>query len=212
MRALFTDLNEKLAPPHTALLIVDMQNDFCADGGYINRVKGKDVSANTELARRIDALTEAGRAAQVLIIWVRAIYDSHYLPAPMLAKQEEIGFGGEGLCLEGSWGADFFVVQPRTGEFVIDKHRYSAFSGTELDNVLRDHGIRTLVMTGVATNVCVESTWRDGFMNGYYIVVPADCVGSHNSALHEASLENVRQTFGTVTDSAEVKGLWSTPA
>jgi ureidoacrylate peracid hydrolase len=141
-------------------------------------------------------------------VWVRAIYDPRYLPAPMLAKQEQLGLAGETLCLEGSWGAEFYGVAPLPGEFIIDKHRYSAFSGTGLDNLLRDHGVRSLIIAGVATNVCVESTLRDGFMHGYYIIIAQDCVGSHNHELHRATLENVRLTFGDVTDSAAIMALW----
>ena len=89
-------------------------------------------------------------------------------------------------------------------EIFIEKHTYSAFAGTELDRILRFRGIQTLVMTGVATNVCVESTLRDGFFNGYYIVVPEDCVGSSAQNLHDATIENVRGTFGEVTSLADL--------
>lgn len=208
MREILTDLVTKVAPAHTALLVVDMQNDFCAQGGYINRVKNKDVSASAAVAESINGVLESARQAGVLVVWIRAIYDPKYLVSPMLAKQQELGIS-EGLCAEGSWGADFFGVQPAADEFILDKHRYSAFSGTKLDNLLREHGVRTLVLTGVATNVCIESTLRDGFMNGYYIVVPEDCVGSHSQDLHEATLKNVRLTFGDVPQGAELSKLWA---
>ncbi len=211
MQQILTDLKTKITPAHSALLIIDMQNDFCAPGGYINRVKNKDVSASAAVAARINAVLDAARAADVLVVWVRAIYDAKYLVSPMLAKQQELGIT-DGLCSEGSWGAEFFGVKPAADEFVIDKHRYSAFSGTKLDNLLREHGIRTLVLTGVATNVCIESTMRDGFMNGYYIVVPQDCVGSHSQDLHEATLKNVRLTFGDVPQSNELVDLWAANA
>lgn len=209
MRTILATLSEKIAAEHSAIVVVDMQNDFCAEGGYINEVRHKDVSHASELATRITCLVDTGRDKGVLIIWVRAVYDPCFLVSPMLAKQQENGVGEQTLCTEGSWGAEFFGVQPCAGEYVIDKHRYSAFSGTKLDNLLRDNGINTLIMTGVATNVCVESTLRDGFMHGYYIVVPEDCVGSHNHDLHDATLTNVRLTFGDVTTSAELMSIWT---
>lgn len=209
MQAVITDLRTKLEPAHTALLVIDVQNDFCAPGGYIQRVKGKDVSANAAVAAPIEVVVEAARRAAVLPVWVRAIYDPQYLPVPMLAKQHERGLSGEGLCLEGSWGAEFYRLAPGPEELVVDKHRYSAFSGTALDALLRERSIRTLVLTGVATNVCIESTLREGFMNGYYIVVPEDCVASHHPVLHQATLENVRQSFGDVVSSADLLSVWS---
>ena len=100
------------------------------------------------------------------------------------------------------------MVEPAEGEFVVDKHCYSAFSGTGLDGILREHSIRTLVVTGVATNICVDSTLRDGFNHGYYIVVPRDCVAAHDSELHEATLSNVAFLLGDVTTADELIGLW----
>jgi ureidoacrylate peracid hydrolase len=186
-----------------------MQNDFCADGGFIAKIKGRDVSVAKPLAGRIGKLLGAARAAGVMPIWIRAIYDPKYLSAPVLAKQEENGVAGIVVCGEGTWGAGYFEIAPTPGEFEVVKHRYSAFSCTELDNILRDHNIRTLVFSGVQTNVCVESTLRDGLMNGYYTVVPADCVASDNAQLHEASLANIRALFGDVTDCKTLIGLWS---
>jgi ureidoacrylate peracid hydrolase len=208
MQEVLTSFDQRIAPAHTALLVIDMQNDFCAEGGYLDRVMKRGSQGNAALAGRIQRLVEAARANSVPVIWITAIYDKRFLSAPVLAIQRQRGIIDEVCCARGSWGADFFVVAPRDDEFVVEKHRYSAFSGTELDNILRDHGIRTLVVTGVATNVCVESTLRDGFMNGHYIVVPEDCVGAYNPALHQATLDNVRALFGDVIDSAELIAQW----
>lgn len=201
-------LEEVAAPGHTAILVVDMQNDFCADGGYIHKRFGKDMSANGPLAERITELVEAGRRAGVHLAWIQANYEPRYLSGQARAKLAERQVTD--ICCEGgSWGWSFFGVQPAPGETMIEKHTYSAFFGTELDRLLRFRGTRTLVMTGVATNVCVESTLRDGYFNGYYIVVPEDCCGSHIPHLHAATLENVRNNFGTVTTRAALIDLWS---
>ena len=90
----------------------------------------------------------------------------------------------------------------------ITKHRYSAFLGTNLDLILRSRGIRSLLISGVGTNVCVESTLRDGYMRDYYIVLLEDCVGATDRELHEATLKNVSLHFGAVSNSNEVRKLW----
>lgn len=207
MRHVLPDLAARVAPKHTALVVIDMQNDFCAPGGYIDKL-GLDVARCQQVAAPLGDLVEAARRADVPVIWVQAIYDEVYLAAPMLAKRKEMG-ARFGCCETGSWGAEFFGVKPLPREFVVQKHRYSAFSGTELDSLLRDHGIKTIVVTGVQTNVCVESTLRDGFFNGYYIAVPRDCVASHSPDLHDATLKNVELCFGNVTSGAELQRLWS---
>jgi len=201
-------LSEKIDPAHTAVVVVDMQNDFCAEGGYIHNTIGCDMSANAPIAERIMEVVEAARDANALVVWIQANYERHYLSGQALAKLAEKQ--AEAVCCEGgTWGYDFYGVTPKPGEPVIEKHTYSGFFGTELDRMLRFRGIRTLVMTGVATNVCVESTWRDGYFNGYYIVVPEDCVGSAAQDLHEAALKGVRMFFGEVTSGAELQVIWA---
>ena len=206
MLDVLTEFADRVRPSHTAVVVVDMQNDFCAQGGYLDRKFGCDAAANEALAAANMVVVEAARAAGAMVVWVRAIYDPKYLTAPMLTRMQ--AGGTEPRCEEGSWGADFFQVEPAQGEIVVDKHRYSAFSGTSLDDILREHGIRTLVVTGVATNICVESTLREGFNRGYYIVVPSDCVAAHNTELHEATLKNVAFILGDVTTADDLIGLW----
>ena len=92
---------------------------------------------------------------------------------------------------------------------MVEKHTYSGFIGTNLDQILRGRGIKCLVMSGVGTNVCVESTLRDGYFNGYYIVVPEDCVGSSTAHLHQGTLENVQNYFGETVQAGELTELWA---
>ncbi len=209
MTEILTSLSDRLEPKHTAIVVVDMQNDFCAEGGQLHKTLGVDMSANGPLAGRIMDLVRAARRAGAMVVWIQANYERRYLSGQALAKLEERGV--ESICCEGgTWGWDFFEVAPEPGEWTIEKHTYSGFHGTELDRVLRFRGIRTLVMTGVATNVCVESTLRDGYFNGYYIVMPEDCVGSAAADLHAGTLENVRRHFGEVVASgAGLAALWS---
>lgn len=207
MQDVLTTLDTKIDPSHTAIVVVDMQNDFCAEGGYLHSTLGADMSPNAPLAGRIMDLVQAGRAAGTQLVWIQANYEPKYLSGQAKAKLAERGI--DAICCEGqTWGWDFYEVAPEDGELVVEKHSYSGFFGTELDRLLRFRGIKTLVMTGVATNVCVESTLRDGYFNGYYIVVPEDCVGSAAMDLHEATLKNVRMFFGEVVTAEAVKAVW----
>ena len=194
--AVLRTLDEQLHPPHTALVVVDMQNDFCAEGGYLQRERGYDVSAIPAIAAAIRCLVAAARSAGVAVVWLRSVYDFKYLTGAHIAKRVT-----EGCCMEGSWGADFYELRPAAGDAVIDKHHFSGFCNTSLDRELRARGVRTLVMTGVATNVCVDSTLREGFFLGYNIVVAEDCVGSNSRAGHEGTLATVRNNIGAVVDS-----------
>ena len=207
MQDVLTQFEDRINPAHSAILVVDIQNDFCAPDGYLGRKFGCDAAANEALAARNVALTDAARDAGALIVWIQAIYDPIYLSAPMLMKAQSKD--NEVRCVDGSWGADFYNVAPKEGDLVIRKHRYSAFSGTALDNLLRRNGIRTTVITGVSTNICVESTLREAFNLGYYVVIPRDCVAGNNAALHEATLQNVEFLIGDVTSSADLTASWS---
>lgn len=208
MPDLLNSLEEKLDPAHTAVVVVDMQNDFCADGGYIHTTQNADMSANKPLSERIGKLVEAARDVGAMVVWIKAIYDHELLPAPMLSKMLDKGKGAV-CCASGSWGADFYEIAPTADEFVVEKRCYSAFHNTQFDDILRRRGIRTLIMTGVATNVCVESTLREGFFHGYYIVMPPDCVGSANKPLHEATIKSVEFIFGEIPESNEVMAVWA---
>lgn len=209
MRQILRTLDEQVRPQHTALLVVDMQNDFCADGGYLQRTRAASarnpirVDENEIIANRIDSLAEVARQIGIPVVWLRSVYDFKYLEDAHIAKRD-----GEGCCMEGSWGVDFYRIQPANGDLVVDKHTFSGFHQTELDELLRARGVKTLIMTGVATNVCVESTLRHGFFLGYNIVLVEDCVGSGNQAGHDGTLSTVRVNFGSVVDSATLKPLF----
>ena len=207
MDKILYELTDKINPVHTAVLVVDLQNDFCAPEGYVGQRFGCDPQANESLAKRNVELTEVARRAGVLIIWIQAIYDPEHLSAPMIMKGGQSN--KEKRCLDGTWGAEFYNVQPEEKDLVIQKHRYSAFSGTSLDNHLRRHAIKTTVITGVSTNICVESTLREAFNLGYYVVIPRDCVAGNNEKLHEATLQNVEFLLGDVTESSSLIEHWS---
>jgi ureidoacrylate peracid hydrolase len=182
----------------TALLVIDMQNDFCAEGGFLQKEKGYDVGFAKAVVANIRMAVAAARHAGTSVVWIRSVYDFRYLCAAHIAKR-----GREGCCMEGTWGADFFELSAEPQDPIVEKHTFSGFHDTPLHELLRERNVETLIIAGVATNVCVDSTLREGFFKGYHIVLLEDCVGSNSRTGHEGTLATVRNNIGTVVSTAE---------
>jgi ureidoacrylate peracid hydrolase len=207
LEQLLTTLEQKVSPKHSALIVVDVQNDFVADGGYFHQVGG-DVRkiqsfAIPPLLRLIDKAREAG----VLVVFIQAIYDDQYLSAPM--RERDLRTRREmPKCQSGTWGADFFAVRPLPGEPVVIKHRYSGMINTELDALLKQRGIKSLLMTGVATDTCVEATARDAYFIDYYVSLIADCCGALDDEDHLTAVKRFARDYGLVVTSSDVIDAW----
>jgi ureidoacrylate peracid hydrolase len=207
-------LREKVDPRHTALVVIDMQNDFIADEGLIAR-EGRDVSQAKEMAKRLPQLIKTARAAGVFIVFVRNVYSSEpnfYLSDVWLeqaARKRAGGYTRIPVCTAGSWGGDFYgEVLPEAQDPIVTKHRYSAFYNTDLDTILRANGIRTVVFTGVVTNVCVETSAREAFVRDYYVVVASDGTAAYAQADHDMTLANIDRFFGETAPINELSALW----
>jgi nicotinamidase-related amidase len=196
-----TDLD--LTPSRTALLVVDVQNDFC--GG----------AAGEAIRVGLTRLLEAARAAAVLRVFIRAVYDPKYLGAPFAAQLAKLGRLGK-VCQEGTPGAAFwsgFAPRPGPEEIEIVKHRYSAFRGTGLADRLRERGIDTVVVTGLTLSTCVGSTARDAFLDDFFVVVAADAVHDPDPARQASELAFLDRMFGAVLTSEAIAAAWApTPA
>jgi ureidoacrylate peracid hydrolase len=195
----------QIDPSNTRLLVIDIQNDFCHPEGWFAR-HGNDVTLIREAVDRLLHFLPIARCVGVKPIFVRAIYDRVYLSRPMRERQERLGLSDS--CLSGSWGADFFRVGPEEGELSIVKHRYSAFIDTELNEHLRAQRIENLIVSGVTSNVCVESTARDAFMLDYGVVFLSDCSATDDPGVHEGTLRNIRRAFGIVATSTDAISVW----
>lgn len=206
-------LKEKVNPTHTALLVIDVQNDFCADNGAFQKA-GFNVHPLQEMVPDLSRFIDESRKAQVPIIFVRCIYatkEKQYLSEVFLEQAKRRGTGLHTdipLCEENSWGSDFYQVKPLEGETIVTKHRFDAFIDTDLDLILRSQKIKTIITTGVVTECCVESTARHGFFKDYFVVVPKDCVASTVKRYHEVSLEYLGTTYGEVTTSDDIIRSW----
>ena len=208
------DTVEKFSPAAAAVLVVDVQNDFCHPDGIMAK-RGFDVSGLPDTVARIQAFVAAARRHRVPVIWLRTTHDETTNTDVWLARH------GTTLrptgpppsnCVPGTWGADFWEVAPAPGEPVVTKHRYSGFSGTSLDRVLRALGRVSLLITGVATDACVESTLRDGFVHDYHVNLVADCCAAYTAERHEVTVRAVRNLFGLTPGSDEVIAQWEREA
>lgn len=211
-------LADKADPAHTALVVVDYQNDFVAEGGAFDQT-GLAVDGLRAIAPSIRSVLDAARSAGVAVVFVQAAYsteDDRYLSPAMLDHTRRTSGGRYHrvpLCQPGTWGCDFYDdIRPAPGEPVVVKHRYSAFFDTDLDLLLRAKGIRTVVIAGVTTECCVESTVRDAFFRDYYVVVPRDCVACYGEGQQESALERIDRLFGQVASGDDLLSVWEPPA
>lgn len=198
-------------PRATGVIVVDMQNDFGAEGGMFAS-KGLPIDAARATIESTARVLDAARAAGMTVVYLKMEFkrDLSNLGGPDAPNREKhLGFGvGVGdFLIEGTWNTDIISeLAPRLTDVVVSKHRYSGFFETELDKILRERRITNLVFVGWTTSVCVESTLRDAFFRDYRCVVLSDCtaevVGTDLARTnHEASLLVIEGLFGWVADS-----------
>lgn len=198
-------LREIVSPQRATLLVVDVQNDFCHERGAFGR-RGIDLGAIQQSVETLLGLIDTARKVSLPVIFIKTHHDRWTNSSTWLSRGPRAS--GEEICATGSWGAEFYRVQPAPGERVVVKHRYSGFYMTELEMVLRVLGRQSVLVTGVASNVCVESTAREAFMRDYHVVLVEDCAGAATKEEHEAACANIRGYFGRVLDSQNLVALW----
>jgi ureidoacrylate peracid hydrolase len=213
-RPLLTTLEEKVDPAHAALIVVDMQNDFCAKGGMMD-LEGADLAAVQAMAAQLPDALDAARSAGVLVVFIRNVYSTErnaYLSdvwLEQMLRRRGDSYTVREVCGAGSWQGDFYGgIAPQAGEPIVTKHRYGAFHNTDLETILRVHGIRTVVLTGVATNACVETTAREAFVRDYYVAFTADGTACYSDEAHEATLQTIDKYFGVVVTLDDLIAVW----
>lgn len=200
-----TKLEEMIKPEQTALIVVDVQNDFCLR-------EGKTLCP--EMISHLNALLLSARRNGVIIVYIQdtilqdrlsdsAPWIRHYMVG---LNTDDPNIITEG-AIEGSWGHMIVdEIKPKDNDLKILKYRSSAFYGTPLDMILRSNNITTTIITGVVTYGCVESTARDA-SNQYFVIVPEDCVWAGNKQLHEANLIIMKHRYDVVK-SHEIVEIW----
>jgi ureidoacrylate peracid hydrolase len=210
-------------PRRTAIVVVDMQNDFAASGGMFDRA-GIPIEAIQAIAEPIRVVLDAGRAAGMRAVFLKMQFaadlsDAGPPDAPNRIKhrplrvgesmQSPTGVSGR-ILIEGTWNTEIIAaLTPGPDDLVVSKYRYSGFYETDLDRLLRAAGVDTLIFAGATTSVCVESTLRDAFYRDYRCLLLSDCtaepIGSQFArSNHEASLLVIETLFGWVADSSSL--------
>jgi nicotinamidase-related amidase len=201
---MLTALPDRIDPRHTALVLIDLQRDFCHPDGVMGQL-GEDLTSMTGAVAEAAKLLDAARQAGMPVIHVRAEYGAADSSDVSLFASN--GVSGTFCCRPGTTGSDFMPeVAPLPGEWIVVKHRFSGFVDTRLDLLLRSNGIRTIIVGGVATQCCVESTVRDASLRDYYVVVGREATAARGRMrhLHEASLEVMGLYFADCRPVAEI--------
>ncbi len=189
----WSQLDVAFDPATTAVIVVDMINEFLEDGGLMVLASGR------ALYGPIQQLVDAAHAAGTKVVWLR---DEHADLSDTEFRKRIVH------CLKGSWGTQIVdALHPGPDDIIMPKHTYSGFFHTSLHATLQSLGITTLIITGVVTNICVRSTSHDAFFLGYSVLVPEQCVSATSEREQESSLHDIHRNFGSVTSLDRVLEL-----
>ena len=208
----------RLSPRETAVVVIDMQNAYASPGGYVDQA-GFDISGAAGTIGKIATVLDTARRAGVQVIYLQNGWDPDYVEAggpgspnwhksnalKTMRKRPELAGT---LLARGSWDYELVdALKPQLGDISLHKTRYSAFFNSQLDSTLRARGIRTIVFVGIATNVCVESTLRDGFHLEYFGVMLEDATHHLGAdSMQQATVYNVEKFFGWLSTTADFCG------
>jgi len=188
-----------IEPRRAALIIIDMQNAFVAEGAPLETPPAR------EMIPRLERLIRFARECRMPIVWTQSDHRPPYgglmLRKFPIIREERVLWQGEP-----SFAMYPHMLQPQEGmlEYRIIKHKFDAFFETDLDAILRFHKVDTVIITGTATNACSESTARTAFMRDYKVVFPSDANATFDETMHQATLKNIDLLFGRVVSTPEL--------
>ena len=183
-----------------ATIVVDMQNAFLDDHGSVSTM-GLDITYLKETVDPVMRLVEACHDVSVPIIFTRYVLRADYTDAG-LREERRPGACTSGSLVAGTWDAELDPrMDARPADYILDKTRYSSFYNTNLEVILRGLQVDTLIVCGVTTEICVESTIRDAYFRDFRILVPYDAVAATDVDRHLGTLRTIEYGFGTVTNT-----------
>ncbi len=192
----------------TALVVVDMQNAFCHRDGSLSQM-GKDTGMCEAAVEPCRSLVVAARQSDVPVIFSRNVYRRDYSDRGIMPHEIRPSLKGVSACVIGTWDAALVdELVPGEHDHVFDKNRTSAFYGTGMEAVLRNLDIRTLVVCGVTSSMCVESTVRDAGQRDYRTFVVSDAIGELDRQRHDGALVTMAYMFAHVVMVHEVLADW----
>lgn len=206
-----TATSEMLDPGRTALMIVDVQHDFCGAGGAF-AASGVDMSAGRRILPALAALLNAARRSGASVVYLRFVEDADgHVTSEAYDRQRYSAGGMLRYCVSDAGKAVVAEVAPQQGEPVVDKVRASGFFNTALDTILRCAGVRTIILTGMATDSCVLATAIDATARDYDVVLARDCLASFSEERHRAAM-SILAFKHPVLDSEELSRAWLSSA
>ena len=190
-------------PARTALLVIDMQNAFVMPGGSMARL-GLSTARGHAIIEPVYRLVDACRKHGLAVIHTYTVFRPDYGDAGLVARRFP-ALQRLGHIMSGTWDAQIVErLLPRAGEYVIPKSRFNAFYGTNLEIVLRSLGVTSLIVAGVATNVCVDSTVREAFIRDIAVILPRDATASYTKEMEETSFATLGFMFANLTTVDDV--------
>jgi ureidoacrylate peracid hydrolase len=198
-------------PARTALVLIDCQVDFGSPDGEMAR-RGADIRPAQAALAKAEALAQAARLARLAVVFVRLLTQpgaENRIVRESKARQED---KEPDLCVEGTHGADFVGPQPQAGETVISKTRFSAFTHTGLAEQLKVQGVDTLVLAGLTTECCVQSSAWDAFERDFHVFVAEDACAAYEPDLHRHALKALQMSAAIVAPVADFISAWKSKA
>lgn len=203
-------LASMIAPAATALVVIDVQQDFVGPDGAMSKV-GVDMGGVEPALDRVEALIAAARSVGAVVAFARVMTTEATDSPALRTLNARKGRPPQAIaiCREDQPGSAYYRVTPIAGDIEIAKPLFNTFYGTDFDEQLKAKGVETLVVVGFTTDCCVDATCRDAFHRGYHVFVVSDATDAYAPDLHAGALKALQKNVALVTDSAAVLEAWS---